>query len=113
MVRAYFLLALAIVFEVLWAVMLKVSKGFTVPWASVVLVLSYLASLGCLNLACRQLALSTAYPVWTGLGGTLVALIGVTVFGEPLGPARAVGVSLVILGVALVLGFHPSQAGAG
>jgi multidrug transporter EmrE-like cation transporter len=42
----------------------------------------------------------------------LVALIGVTVFGEQLGTARAIGVSLVILGAGIVLGFHPSGEGA-
>lgn len=104
--RPLILLAGAIGFEVLWAVMLKLARGFVLTWASAVMAVAYVLSLVCLNAACRQLDLSFAYAVWTGSGATLVALIGVLVFHEPLGLARALGFLLVSSGLVVLLGFE-------
>jgi len=49
---------------------------------------------------------SVAYAVWTGSGAALVALIGVFAFHEPLNVARAVGFSLVVSGLVVLLGFE-------
>jgi small multidrug resistance pump len=105
--RPFLFLVGAVGFEVLWAVMLKVAAGFTRPWASAVMALSYLLSLLFLNLACRHLDLSLAYAIWTGSGATLVAIIGVFVFREPLSIERAIGFLLVIAGLVVLLGFEP------
>jgi small multidrug resistance pump len=112
MARFYVLLGCAIFFEVLWAVMLKFSNGFSVRWASAAMLIAYVGSLVCLSGACKGLAVSLAYPIWTGLGGTLIALIGVLCFKEPLGVGKALGVALVIAGVALLLGVGPHAAEA-
>jgi multidrug transporter EmrE-like cation transporter len=112
MTRFYVLLGCAVFFEVLWAVMLKLSNGFSVRSASAAMVVAYVGSLVCLNGACKGLAVSLAYPIWTGLGGTLVALIGVLCFKEPLGVGKALGVALVLSGVALLLGMDPQAAEA-
>jgi small multidrug resistance pump len=109
----YALLGCAVAFEAAWAVLLKFSRGFTVLWPSLAMAVAYLASLACLNLACKRLDLSFAYPVWTGLGGALVALIGVLAFKEPFGTARALGVAFVCVGVGLLLGFAPRAAEGG
>jgi multidrug transporter EmrE-like cation transporter len=106
MQQRFSLLASAVGFEVLWAVTLKAARGFSVPWASSIVVLAYALSLVCLERACRSLDISLAYTVWTGSGASLVALIGICVFREPLGPARALGLLLVIGGVVLLLGFE-------
>lgn len=104
--RSFLFLMGAVAFEVLWAVMLKVAGGFTRPWASAVMALSYVCSLLFLNLACRQLDLSLAYAIWTGSGATLVALVGVLVFREPLSIERAAGFLLVVAGLTVLLGFE-------
>jgi multidrug transporter EmrE-like cation transporter len=106
--RPLVFLAGAIAFEVLWAVMLKLTRGFILTWPSAVMAVAYVLSLVCLNVACKRLDLSFAYAIWTGSGATLVALIGVLVFREPLGPARAVGFLLVISGLVVLLGFERS-----
>lgn len=108
--RAAISLAGAVAFEVLWAVLLKKVGGFMLSWASVVMALAYVLSLVCLSAACRRLDLSLAYAVWTGSGATIVALIGVFVFHEPLGITRAIGFLLVISGLVVLLGF---ERGAG
>jgi multidrug transporter EmrE-like cation transporter len=110
MERPLVFLAGAVGFEVLWAVMLKLARGFVLTWASAVMAAAYVLSLVCLNVACRQLDLSLAYAVWTGSGATLVALIGVFVFHEPLGLARALGFLLVVSGLIVLLAFERSAA---
>jgi multidrug transporter EmrE-like cation transporter len=102
-IRAHLFLAAAVVAEALWAVMLKVSQGFTVLWASLVMFGAYVLSLVFLNVACRHFDLGLAYAVWTGSGATLVALFGALAFREPVGPGRALGLVLVIAGVAVLL----------
>jgi small multidrug resistance pump len=108
MQQRFSLLAGAVGFEVLWAVMLKTVRGFSVLWASALVVVAYALSLVCLERACRSLDISLAYAVWTGSGTSLVALIGICVFREPLNPARALGLLLIIGGVVLLLGFERS-----
>lgn len=104
---SHWLLGCAVAFEVLWAALLKRSDGFSEVWSSAVMLVAYLASLAFLNLACRQIAVSVAYPVWTGIGGALVVLVGVVLHGEPLGVGRALGIALVIGGAAILMGFEP------
>jgi multidrug transporter EmrE-like cation transporter len=108
MERPLIFLAGAVGFEVLWAIMLKLAGGLVLTWASAVMAAAYVLSLICLNVACRQLDLSLAYAVWTGSGATLVALIGVFVFHEPLGLARALGFLLVVSGLVVLLAFERS-----
>jgi multidrug transporter EmrE-like cation transporter len=43
--RSMLLLVGAVVFEVLWAVMLKLAGGFARPWASAVMAVAYVLSL--------------------------------------------------------------------
>ena len=104
--RALLFLAIAIVFEVLWAIMLKLSRGVLLSWPAGVMAAAYVLSLVCLNIACKQLDLSLAYAVWTGSGAALVALIGVLAFHEPLNVARVIGFSLVESGLVVLLGFE-------
>lgn len=100
----------AVLFEVLWAVMLKLAGGFARPWATALMGVAYVLSLLFLNLACKSFDLSLAYAVWTGAGTTLVALIGVVVFRESLSVERAVGFALVIAGLVVLVGFEPRAA---
>jgi small multidrug resistance pump len=100
------LLIAAIVFEVLWAVMLKVGRGITLGWPSAVMVVAYASSLVFLSLATKRLDLSLAYAVWTGSGAALVAVIGIWVFGEPLTVPRALGFVLVVVGLVVLIGFE-------
>ena len=103
---ALLFLAGAIIFEVLWAVMLKVSRGALLTWSTGVMAAAYVLSLVCLNAACKQLDLSLAYAIWTGSGAALVAALGIFVFGEPLNLARAAGFLLVVCGLVVLIGFE-------
>ena len=54
---------------------------------------------GLLFLAQKEIALGTAYAVWTGIGAAGTFLVGLWLFGDPGSFARYLGVLLIITGV--------------
>jgi quaternary ammonium compound-resistance protein SugE len=97
---AWFLLLVAGLFEVGWAVGLKYSEGFTRLWPSLGTVAAMALSLGLLGLALRSLPLGTAYAVWTGIGTVGTALLGIALLGESADPLRLVCIALIVAGIA-------------
>ena len=96
----WFLLFLAGVFEIGWAIGLKYSEGVTRLWPSVATVLAMAVSLGLLAAAMKSLPLGTAYAVWVGVGAVGTVILGVLLFGEPVNAMRAISVALIVLGLA-------------
>ena len=95
----WLLLLLAGIFEVAWAVGLKYSQGFTRLWPSLGTVVAMAISFALLAAAMRSLPLGTAYAVWVGIGAVGTVILGVVLFGEPLGMMRATCVGLIVLGL--------------
>jgi quaternary ammonium compound-resistance protein SugE len=95
----WFLLILAGLFEIGWAIGLKCSDGFTRLWPSVATVIAMALSLGLLAAALRSLPLGTAYAVWVGIGAVGTVILGVFVFGETVNALRAISVGLIVLGL--------------
>ncbi len=96
----WFILLVAGLLEVGWAVGLKYSAGFTRPWPSALTALAMLGSVLLLGLALRSLPLGTAYAVWTGIGTVGTALFGMLVLGEPASAARLLCIVLIVAGIA-------------
>jgi quaternary ammonium compound-resistance protein SugE len=86
--------------EVVWAVGLKYTEGFTKLVPSVVTAAAMVGSVVLLGLAMRQLPLGTAYAVWTGIGTVGTAIVGMLVLGEPAGALRIGCIGLIVLGIA-------------
>lgn len=63
--------------EVLWAVALKYTEGFTRLYPSIVTVFGMMASFLLLSRVLRSLPLGIAYSVWTGIGTVGTVLVGV------------------------------------
>ena len=72
---AWIWLAFAGLLEIVWAVAMKQSEGFTRLWPSVLTLVAMVGSVLLLGLAMKTLPLGTAYTVWTGIGavGAFVA----------------------------------------
>ena len=85
--------------EVLWAVGLKSTAGFTRFWPSVGVLAAIASSLFLLALAARQLPIGTAYAVWTGIGAVGTCLIGITFFHESASPGRLACIALIVAGI--------------
>ncbi|MFO0293646.1 MAG: DMT family transporter [Rhodospirillales bacterium] len=99
---AWLYLAIAGVLEVVWALGLKMSAGFTRPLPSAVTLAGAAASFYFLALALRDLPVGTGYAVWVGIGAVGTAVFGIVLLGEALTPLRAGGIALIVAGVALL-----------
>jgi multidrug transporter EmrE-like cation transporter len=95
----YLWLLLAILFEITWAVAMKLSHGLTRPVPASVTVLAYLFSVVFLALAARRMELGVAYATWAGLGVAGIAAIGVIHFREPATALKLVSLAMVIAGI--------------
>ncbi len=93
-------LTIAGLLEVVWAVGMKQSLGFTRPWVSLLTLVAMVASFGFLATALRHLPLGTAYAVWTGIGAVGTAVWGILVFGESAHPVRLLSIALIVAGIA-------------
>lgn len=99
---AWAILFLASLFEVVMAMGLKWSHGFTELRGSLVAILGAAASMWLLALALRTLPVGTGYAVWTGLGGAFTAIVGIMALGESRDPLRLAGLVAVITGVVML-----------
>ncbi|MED4583326.1 multidrug efflux SMR transporter [Brevibacillus choshinensis] len=65
-----------------------------------VLIGGFTLSFVLLTIAMKEIAMGTAYAVWTGIGTVGSALIGMLVYGEPRDTLRIACIALVIVSVA-------------
>lgn len=96
---AWFLLVLAGLFEVGWAIGLKYTDGFTRLWPTVGTVAAMIISLGLLGLAMKSLPVGTSYAVWVGVGAVGTAILGIVLLGEPANTGRLVSLGLIVAGI--------------
>ena len=92
-------LVLAGLFEVVWAIGLKYTEGFSRLWPSVITVSAMTASILLLAMAVKTLPIGTAYAIWTGIGAVGAVLLGIVLFGDSASPLRLACVGLVVLGM--------------
>ncbi len=97
---AWTLLFVAGFFEIVWAMLLKFTDGFTKVWPSVGTVVAMGISMVCMSFALREIPMGTAYVVWTGIGAVGTVILGIVFFGEPKNAIRLVCVGLIIAGIA-------------
>jgi quaternary ammonium compound-resistance protein SugE len=96
---AWFLLVLAGLFEVGWAIGLKYTDGFTRLWPTVGTVAAMIISLGLLGIAMKSLPVGTSYAVWVGVGAVGTAILGIVLLGEPATAGRLVSLGLIVAGI--------------
>ncbi len=97
---AWFLLFIAGLFEIGWAIGLKYTEGFTRLVPTLLTAASMTASVALLGLAMKSLPLGTAYAVWTGIGTIGTVLLGIALFGEPATVIRLTCIGLITAGIA-------------
>lgn len=96
---AWTLLFVAGVLEIVWAVGMKYSEGFTKPTASVLTVAALIGSFVLLTYSVRSLPIGTAYAVWTGIGAAGTAIAGIVLFNDSREALRLVCIGLVVVGI--------------
>jgi small multidrug resistance pump len=70
-----------------------------------VVLAGYALSIWLLAIVVRQMSVTVAYAVWSGLGTAAIAAIGVVVFGERVDLVKVSALALIIVGV-IVLNLH-------
>lgn len=93
------ILVLAGLLEVVWAIGLKYTDGFSKFWPSLGTVLAMLLSVWLLGMAMKVLPVGTAYAVWVGIGAVGTAIFGIYLFGESANTGRIVSLSLIVAGI--------------
>jgi quaternary ammonium compound-resistance protein SugE len=96
---AWVLLIVAGLLEVVWAVGLKYTDGFTRLLATVVTVTAMVLSIVLLARALRSIPVGTGYAVWTGIGAVGTAVVGILVLGEPRSAGRLIAIATIIGGI--------------
>ncbi len=96
---AWLFLMFAVVFEIVFAMSMKASNGFTNLWASIATLVGVVGGIGFLTLALRTLPVSVGYPIWVGAGALGAVLFGAALFGEPLTALKLASTSLIVAGV--------------
>jgi quaternary ammonium compound-resistance protein SugE len=93
------LLFIAGLLEVVWAVGLKYTEGFTRLAPSLVTGAALVASIVLLGLATKTLPIGTAYAVWVGIGALGASICGMLLFNEPATPVRLAFVFLLLVSI--------------
>lgn len=102
------LLLLASLFEIVWAVGLEYTDGFSELVPTVATVVAAVTSMVLLARAVRTLPIGTAYAVWTGIGAVGTATLGIVLFDEPATGARLGCISVIVAGI---VGLHAVSGG--
>ena len=96
---AWVYLAFAGLLEIVWAIGLKYTEGFTKLVPSGITVAAMIASVALLGLALRDLPVGTGYAVWTGIGTVGTAILGMIIFQEPATALRLACIALIVAGI--------------
>lgn len=96
---AWFILVVAGLLEMVWAVGLKYTHGFTRPLPSALTAAAIIASMVLLARATRTIPIGTAYAVWVGIGAVGAAIGGALLLDEAMPPLRAVFLALLVASI--------------
>ena len=95
----WFILFLAGLLEVTWAIGLKYTEGFTKFWPTIGTVLALVASVVMLGIAMRTLPVGTAYAIWVGIGAVGTAILGIMLFNESTDILKIVSLGFICVGI--------------
>ena len=96
---AWLFVFIAGLFEILWAIAMKYSDGFSKLWPSVITVVGMLMSFFLLSYALKTLPVGTTYAAWVGIGAAGTAIMGMILFGESREALRLFCIGLIIAGI--------------
>jgi len=108
---SYLYLIGAILCEVAGTMLLPVSKNFTRPIISIILVLAYVLAFYLLTFALKEIPLAIAYATWAGMGVFLISVLGYFFYSESLQWQSMIGLLLIAIGVAMVNIYKKTELG--
>lgn len=96
---AWIYLLVAGLFEVVWAIGLKYTEGWTRLWPSVGTLAAMGVSFWCLSQSLKSIPIGTGYAIWTGIGAVGAAALGIVLFGDSASWPRLLCIGLIVAGV--------------
>lgn len=96
---AWWILLVAGLLEIVWALTMKASEGFSKWHFTAVTIAAAWASFVLLGLSLKALPVGTAYAAWTGIGAVGTAAFGMLIFQEPATAARLGFIALIVAGI--------------
>lgn len=105
---AWVYLVVAGLLEIVWAIGLKYTEGFTKLWPSVGTLVAMAGSFILLSQALRTIPVGTGYAIWVGIGAVGTAVLGMVILGEPANLARILCILLIIAGIVGLKLFSPT-----
>jgi quaternary ammonium compound-resistance protein SugE len=97
---AWVILIVAGLLEMVWAVLLKQSAGFTRPGPTAGFIVALTFSMLLLAQSLKTLPVGTAYAVWTGIGAAGTAIVGMIWLGESRDALKLASIVLIVAGIA-------------
>lgn len=85
--------------EIVFAVGLKYTEGFSKPLPTLFTILAMLLSLFLLSRASLTLPIGTAYSVWVGIGAVGASVLGVFLFQESMTPLKILFLGLLLVSI--------------
>ncbi|QGQ93580.1 multidrug efflux SMR transporter [Paenibacillus psychroresistens] len=95
----WWLLFLAILFELSGTISMKLSNGFTNLWPSLFLLVFYGLSFFLLSHALKYIEMSVAYATWSGVGIVAIALVAYFYFHEPFNVTKVMWILIIVIGI--------------
>lgn len=96
---AWLVLLIAGLFESAWAIGLEYSEGLTKPRPTLATVVALVISMVLLAKSVEILPIGTAYAVWTGIGASTTALLGIYLFNESADIERIFFIFVIVAGI--------------
>mgnify|MGYP001162348677 FL=1 len=100
--KPYIYLIGAVACEVIGTMLLPLSKNFTKPIPSIVLLVAYILAFYLLTFALEGIPIAIVYSTWAGLGIMLISILGKFLYGQVLQWQTVLGLILIVIGVILV-----------
>lgn len=105
---AWISLILAGLLEIVWAIGLKYTEGFTRLWPSAWTLGAMAGSFVLLAQALKTIPVGTGYAIWVGIGAVGTAILGIVLFDEPATAARIACILLIVAGIVGLKLFSPA-----
>ncbi|GAA4380281.1 DMT family transporter [Nocardioides caricicola] len=99
MLGAMVLLVVAIGIEVVATSLLPKADGFRNPGWTLAVLAGYTVSIWLLTVVVRNVPVSVAYAIWSGLGTAVVAVIGYLYLDESMSAVKAISLVMIVGGV--------------
>lgn len=102
----WFALIVAGIFEIMWAVGIKYTQGFTKLIPSIFTIIAMIISVFLLSYALKTIPIGTGYAVWTGIGACGTLLFGMFFLGESKDLIRIVSILVIIACIVILKMTH-------